>query len=142
MAVEFESRRVEVPNGSGTKVLQGSGIFGGNIQKADIAVKSFGFDFDGVHSLNIIQVATSISNIAAPFVNFVVECNYLDGDAHDYTGFIDVLNYRGRHIKTSVNRRACSSLKERGRVKARARAKWPFAVERELILLCGACRSR
>jgi hypothetical protein len=95
MSTVFSSRRVEVPDGAGTKVLQGSAAFSGDIRNADIAIKSFGFDFiGGPRPLNVIQVATSIFDIAKPFVNFQVECNYLDSgdpDPRSYHGFIDVL---------------------------------------------------
>jgi hypothetical protein len=95
MSIAFSSRRVEVPEGSGTQVLQGSAAFGGDIRGAELAIKSFGFDFiGGPRPLNVIQVATSLLDIAKPFVNFQVECNYLDSgdpDPHNYHGFIDVL---------------------------------------------------
>src|SRR5947209_8426845 len=90
MSVQFVSTRLEVPNGFGTKKLIETINSGRDIVRADIAVKGFGFDFDGTHPLGIIQVFSKVS-LQRPLIFVEVECNYLDGGKHNYTGFVDVL---------------------------------------------------
>jgi hypothetical protein len=94
MGTEFQSRRIEVPDGPGTKNFEGPGTFSRTVRSADIAIKSFGFDFTGQNrpaALNIVQVATSIVNLEGPFLQWAVECKYLDLDTSSYAGFIEIL---------------------------------------------------
>jgi len=95
MTITFKSTRIEVTQGGGTKVFPGRVAVSGDIQRAECAIKSFGFDFLGdPEALNIIQIATNIVNVAKPEINFEVECKYVDKggpNPRSYVGFIDVL---------------------------------------------------
>ena len=94
MAVQFTSRTVTVPLGTGNQQIIGGATFGGgNVQSADTAIKGYFLDYgNGDHAMNRIQVSTSVIEISGPFVRFIVVCQYNDqGNDDPYTGIIEVL---------------------------------------------------
>jgi hypothetical protein len=93
MAIDFRSLSIPIPGGAGTKVVEDTAIFGGQVVRADSAVKSFQFDYSsGDHHINVVELTTSV--ISTPFntARIRVVCRYADVNFDDeYTGHVRVL---------------------------------------------------
>ena len=94
MAIEFQSRAVQVTEGSGNKRFEGPGTFSGTIRTAEAAIKDWNLFFlSGDHAIKGIGISTSIINTDGPFLNWRVECTLVDNQNNPppYLGLITIL---------------------------------------------------
>ena len=93
MTTQFRARSVTVPGGSGTKVVEDTVLFNGDVRSAETAIKAYLFDYSSSdHHINVIEVATSVVATPANSVRFRVVCRYADQNFDDaYTGRVEVL---------------------------------------------------
>jgi hypothetical protein len=93
MAVEFITKRVEVPGGTGRKQLTDKVTFQNKVRVANIALNGFLLDYvDSDHHINVVEVDTNLGVIEGEIVHFRVVCEYKDRNGDDaYSGHVDVL---------------------------------------------------
>lgn len=93
MPVDFRSLSIPIPGGSGTKVVEDTAVFGGQVARADTALKSILFDYSSSdHHINVVEAQTSVINTINNTVRVRVICRYADQNFDDaYTGHVRVL---------------------------------------------------
>lgn len=93
MAIDFRSLSIPIPGGAGTKVVEDTAIFGGEVVRAETALKSFLFDYSNSdHHINVVEVTTSVIATPANTARVRVLCRYADQNFDDpYTGHVRVL---------------------------------------------------
>ena len=93
MAVEFITKRIEVPRGTGRRQINDSVPFQNKVRVANIALRGFLLDFvNSDHHINVVEVSTNLGVIEGEIVHFRVNCQYADRNFDDeYSGHVDVL---------------------------------------------------
>ncbi len=93
MATAFRTATITVPGGSGTKVLEGAAFFNTDVRSADVAIKSFRFDYSSSdHHINVIEVRSEVLATPGTAARVRVVCQYADQNFDDaYTGSIQLL---------------------------------------------------
>ncbi len=93
MAVEFNTRQVAIPSGTGRRSINDSVTFGSDVIRAGIAVNGFKLDYvNSDHHINIVEIDTDIISFSGRTVNFRVEADYADKNFDDpYRGEVVVL---------------------------------------------------
>jgi hypothetical protein len=93
MAIAFRTATISVPGGSGTKVLDGAAFFNTDVQSADVAIKSFRFDYSNSdHHINVIEVRSEVLSTPGTAARVRVICQYADQNFDDpYTGSVQLL---------------------------------------------------
>ena len=93
MAVEFITKRIPVPRGTGPQQLNDWVSFQRKVRVANIALRGFLLDFvTSDHHINIVEVTTDFAGSEGEIVRFRVNCQYADKNFDDqYFGHVDVL---------------------------------------------------
>lgn len=95
MSVDFRTRSVAIPSGTGRRSINDSVTFRSSVLggRAGIAVNGFKLDYvDSDHHINIVEIDTDILSVTDDTVNFRVECDYADKNFDDrYRGEVQVL---------------------------------------------------
>ncbi len=93
MGVEFKTKSVAIPTGSGRRSIASSVTFSKPVKKASVALNGFKLDYENAdHHANIIEADTDVVNMSGNQVNFRVECNLADKNSDDaYSGFVTAL---------------------------------------------------
>ena len=93
MAISFRALSIPVPGGSGTKVVEDTAVFNGDVRRAETAIKSYLFDYSNSdHHINVIEVMTRVLNTSGNTARVRVVCRYADQNFDDgYTGNVEVL---------------------------------------------------
>jgi hypothetical protein len=93
MAVEFSTKRIPVPRGTGRRQLNDFVPFPRKVRVADIALRGFLLDFaNSDHHINVVEVSTNLGVTEGEIVHFRVDCQYADRNFDDeYSGHVDVL---------------------------------------------------
>ncbi len=93
MAVQFATKSIDMPRGTGRKRIQGAVTFRTRVITAAVALNGFKLDFlNDDHHVNIVEADVDIDTINVDTVVFTVECNYADKNFDDpYQGYVTVL---------------------------------------------------
>jgi hypothetical protein len=96
MPLDFRTKRIQFDLGTGSQTRNDAVFFGGNINKANVAVKAFKLDFKQfAERMNTVEV-TARGGADAPTggneVQFSVTIQYADQQANaQFSGFVEVL---------------------------------------------------
>jgi len=93
MPLAFTTVVIEIPRGTGQRVLSGQGQFPSGVRNAQVALAGFVLDYVSEdHHINLVEVRTELVSFGGPFVTFNVICSYADKNFDDpYQGRVDVL---------------------------------------------------
>ena len=93
MGVEFKTKSVAIPTGTGRRSIVSSVNFSKPVKKASIVLNGFKLDYANAdHHVNIVEVDTDVVNTSGSQVNFRVECNLADKNSDDgYSGYVTAL---------------------------------------------------
>ena len=93
MAVEFITKRIDVPRDRGRRQLNDFVSFPRKVRVANIALRGFLLDFvSSDHHINVVEVTTDFAGAEGEIVRFRVNCQYADKNFDDeYFGHVDVL---------------------------------------------------
>ena len=106
MAVDFRTRSLNLPGGSGTKKVFGTVQFPTNVSRAELMLNAFKVDFaDDDHHINVMEIDTDLGGhppapveqqpppaIEGGKVRFTVTCQYADKNFDDaYAGYVTVV---------------------------------------------------
>jgi len=95
MSIQFAPRRLEIPRGTGTRVLRTSADFRAHgSQVRNVSVVLQGFKFDHVNPdrpMNVIEVSTAVTRVQGTVVEVEVRCQYADRNFDDpFEGFVAI----------------------------------------------------
>ena len=95
MSIQFAPRRLEIPRGTGTRVLRTAADFRGTGSRVrNVSVVLQGFRFDHVNPdrpMNVIEVSTAVTRVQGTLVEVEVRCQYADRNFDDpYEGFVAI----------------------------------------------------
>lgn len=93
MAIDFRNLSIPIPGGSGTKVVEDTAVFGGDVQRASTAIRGLLFDYSNSdHHINVVEATTQVLATPLNTVRVRVLTRYADQNFDDaYTGRVDVL---------------------------------------------------
>ena len=96
MSIHFTPRRLEIPRGTGTRILRNGADFRGNGSRVqNVVVALQGFKFDHVNPdrpMNVIEVSTAVTRVQGTLVEVEVRCQYADRNFDDpFEGFVDIV---------------------------------------------------
>ncbi len=93
MGVEFITKTVAIPTGTGRRSIASSVTFDNPVKRASVVLNGFKLDYASTdHHVNIIEADTDVVNTSGNQVNFRVECNLADTNSDDaYSGFVTAL---------------------------------------------------
>jgi hypothetical protein len=93
MPVDFRTRSVSIPSGTGRRSINDSVTFGSPVVRAGIAVNGYKLDYvNADHHINVVEIDTDVIGFTGNTVNFRVECDYSDKNFDDpYRGEVVAL---------------------------------------------------
>ena len=93
MVLRFESERVPIPLGKGSRAIPGEKPFGKKVNSAQVAIQGFKLQFrQGDNPIKLAEVGVGGARVAGNDVEFRVVCQYQDRTGNDeYSGHVDVL---------------------------------------------------
>ena len=93
MALDFRRRRIDIPNGTGQRVINGSVSFGSTVRTAQVAINGFRLDYeDEDHHIDTVEIEADYLSRSGNNVFFVVRADYADKNNDDtYRGHVEVL---------------------------------------------------
>jgi hypothetical protein len=93
MALAFVTPRIEIPSGTGMRVIRSAHNFGRPVNSAAVALNGFKVDYaSDDHHINVIEANTAVEAVTGSQVSYRVVCQFADKNFDDeYSGFIDVL---------------------------------------------------
>lgn len=93
MGVEFKTKSVAIPSGTGRRSISASVTFSKPVKTAAAVLNGFKLDYaSSDHKVNIVEADTDIVSTSNNQVNFRVECNLADKNFDDaYSGYVTAL---------------------------------------------------
>jgi len=93
MAIAFRTVTLDVPGGSGTKVVTGTAFFSTDVRSAATAINGFRLDFANAdHHINVVEVNSEVIGTPGTAVSLRAICQYADKNFDDaYSGRVELL---------------------------------------------------